>query len=271
MTIKKLLLISRPRFWLYVFGPYIIGISTLSDLNQLLRIDILYGLFYFLLPANIFIYSVNDYFDQSIDINNPKKNNQEMYMHSKDADFYRGLIFISGLMSLPLVLSSYQIAILTMVFLLLGFFYSSPPFRFKTKVFLDSISNIFYIIPGVIGYFFVSLKFPSVDIIAASSMWVIAMHLFSAIVDIDVDKKAGIRTTATTFGYTKSLILTIILWFASVTHVVPYNKVLIIGYIYALLPLFVLMKRLGMNKAYWIFPIINAVLGFVLFCVMIYG
>ncbi|HBE82737.1 MAG TPA: lycopene elongase, partial [Blastocatellia bacterium] len=48
-----LLKISRPRFWVYVFGPYLVGLAAAAaSANDLLRPgSIVFGL-YFLFPAN---------------------------------------------------------------------------------------------------------------------------------------------------------------------------------------------------------------------------
>ena len=59
--IRFLLKVSRPRFWIYIFGPYIVGlIAGVENKTELL--SLLYLLFgiYFLYPANLLIYGVND-------------------------------------------------------------------------------------------------------------------------------------------------------------------------------------------------------------------
>ncbi len=269
MTIKKIIVLSRPRFWLYTLGPYLVGIAAFSNLQSLLRAEILYGFFYFLLPANIFIYGINDYFDRSLDKINPKKYKQEAYLRQKDARLSLVLVVLSALLSLPLLFISPEISAALLLFLFIGFFYSSPPIRFKTKIFFDSLSNFFYIIPGIIGYLLITGTMPPFNILIAGSLWAIAMHLFSAIVDIDVDTKAGIRTTATAMGYKSSLIVTSILWLFAVVLVLSYTPLLIVGLIYAVFPILVLLKKFTITKAYWMFPWINAALGFILFCIVL--
>lgn len=269
MNIKKILKLSRPRFWLYTLGPFLIGIAAGGNMNSLFRFEIWYGFLYFLLPANLFIYGVNDYFDRHIDSINPKKHKQEAYMRQKDARYSLILVILSALLALPLFFVSLQITAALLTFLFVGFFYSSPPLRFKTKIVFDSLSNFFYIIPGIISYILMTDVLPPVDIMIAASLWAIAMHLFSAIVDIEADKKAGIGTSATALGYKKSLILTSLLWFSAATLVLPYSQLLLIGYVYAFLPLLVLIKKFTIAKAYWMFPWINAMLGFLLFWIVL--
>ena len=270
MNIRKILLISRPRFWLYTLGPYLLGISVV-DAQRLLSIDIWYGFFYFLLPANVLIYGVNDYFDNLQDIQNPKKHKQEAYMRPQEARFYLLVISISFLLSLPLLIMGSSAGIVALIFLFFGIFYSCPPLRFKTRPFLDSLSNFFYILPGVFGYILVTDSLPPGDIVVAGMLWAISMHLFSAIVDIKADTKSGIKTSATVLGYKKSLIFVSLLWFFSLVIVLPYSALLLAGVIYPILPLYLLRTKADIAKIYWVFPWINAAIGFLLFWIIIYG
>ena len=74
MKLSYLLKISRPRFWIYLLGPYLIGIIAATD-----TVDILYtipfwiGFLYFLFPANLLIYGANDISDYQTDQHNQKK------------------------------------------------------------------------------------------------------------------------------------------------------------------------------------------------------
>lgn len=269
-TIYKIILISRPRFWLYLLGPYLLGASAASGLAGFLKPEILYGLFYFLLPANIVIYAVNDYFDRSIDITNPKKKMQETYMKPQDRNFYLTLIVTGFFMSLPLFFISREVSFLLIVFFFFGIFYSCPPLRFKTKPFFDSASNFFYIIPGILSYCILTAKIPPFDIILSASLWSIAMHLFSAIVDITSDRKAGIMTSATVLGYKLSLVVTSIVWLFSMLFVRKYSLFLYVGCIYFLLPLVVLWKKYSIDNIYWLFPWITAIVGFSIFCFLLF-
>lgn len=271
MNFRKILLLSRPRFWIYILGPFIIGITPIHDPKNFPKIIIVYGFFYFLFPANLLIYGINDYFDRQIDLKNPKKIKQETRMKSSDMKTYQIFIALSVLLSLPLLVINKAITISMLIFIFFAIFYSSPPLRFKTKIILDSLSNVFYIFPGIIGFLLATDNFPSYDIIIAGWLWSIAMHLFSAIVDIDSDRKANIRTTAIFLGYRKSLLLTSILWLFSVLFILHYSIFFIFGFIYAILPLYILIKRADIRRIYWMYPRLNAILGFFLFWIAFYG
>ena len=70
--------VSRPRFWIYVFGPFLIGsICAISDKNELLNPKFWFFVPFFLLFANLLIYGVNDIFDYESDVLNAKKQDYE--------------------------------------------------------------------------------------------------------------------------------------------------------------------------------------------------
>ena len=64
---------------MYVFGPYLVGlIAGTPSPNALLSLPIIaFGVF-FLFPANLLIYGVNDVFDYETDVRNVKKEKYDM-------------------------------------------------------------------------------------------------------------------------------------------------------------------------------------------------
>jgi lycopene elongase/hydratase (dihydrobisanhydrobacterioruberin-forming) len=78
MRLSRVIRISRPRFWIYELGPYMVGVlgglianSYIGAYFHILLV-IIFGL-YFLIPANIWIYGINDIYDYETDKLNPKK------------------------------------------------------------------------------------------------------------------------------------------------------------------------------------------------------
>ena len=75
MTFREVLRISRPRFWLYEAATFGL-VGTVAALQGLSFFsDWRYWVFalYFLIPANILIYGINDISDYETDKLNPKK------------------------------------------------------------------------------------------------------------------------------------------------------------------------------------------------------
>src|SRR6056297_3228728 len=99
-----LLKLSRPRFWLYLAGPVLVGVaygaSGVADLFAPAGVALFA---YFLVPANVYLYGVNDAFDADIDAQNPKKTGED----AREERFRGGLavtavVAICGLAGLAL-------------------------------------------------------------------------------------------------------------------------------------------------------------------------
>jgi len=76
--LSYLCVLSRPRFWFYLAGPVVVGVAVAAQSVDDLFTPMTIGLFaYFLLPANVLLYGVNDIFDVEVDAENPKKTDKE--------------------------------------------------------------------------------------------------------------------------------------------------------------------------------------------------
>lgn len=266
-----LLRVSRPRFWIYVFGPYIIGIAAGAEAKEdFLRFDVLIFALFFLFPANLLIYGVNDIFDFETDRLNPKKAEYELLVRP---EAYRKLIFWIVLLNLPFIAAALFLAFRALPslagFILLSVFYSIPPIRAKEIPFLDSFFNVLYVFPGAFAYQMLTGSFPSIAVILAAGSWTAAMHAYSAIADIDADRKAGLRTIATALGFTGTHVFCtmsyIVAGFLALTFAPP---VMLLGLVYVALIRFsstYSTDRKGVFKVYRIFPFVNAASGFILF------
>jgi 4-hydroxybenzoate polyprenyltransferase len=267
----QILKLSRPSFWFYLAGPFFVGFTfgaqSLIDFNM----DFFILLFYFLIPANILVYSINDLADEKIDILNAKKENKEIRVNESNKIAVKIAFYFSLFCSLLVLfmLKDQTSILLFLAFIFLSIFYSLPPIRFKTKIFLDFISNILYILPGILGFYEATSLLPNWIFILASMFWAFAMHLFSAVVDIEPDTKANIKTSAVYLGLKKSLLLCFLFWSISwllIWYSGVFNHFVYIFMIYPLLPLYVLWKKnIDLERVYWWYPVINIVLGFILF------
>lgn len=261
-TLVNILKTSRPRFWAYLAGPFVLGaVYSSSTIPELLEIEKIILFLYFLLPANLFLYGVNDYFDRSIDRLNPKKGSKEIrYSGNRLKDL---VVVLSGLLGF-IIAFPLQILPLMSVFLALSAAYSVPPLRLKTKPLLDSFSNGLYLVPALIG-FSISGRFPSLELVAGGLAWTMAMHTFSAIPDIKPDRRAGIRTTATFLGRKKTYVYCGIFW--SVSALFFGASDLRLGSLFLIYPILVVLfylSDMSDSNAYWRYPYINIATGTVL-------
>ena len=257
-----LLRLSRPRFWLYLAGPALVGAVYAAGSTAEPFAPLVLALYaYFLVPANVFLYGVNDVFDADVDAENPKKDDREVrYRGGRDVVLVVLACGVLGVAALPALPTQGALAMLA--FLALSVQYSAPPFRFKTTPFLDSLSNGLYVLPGVVTYAAVAGGFPPVAAVAGGWLWTMAMHTFSAVPDIEPDRRAGIETTATFLGERRTYAYCGAVWTAAaaVFALVDPRLGALLG-VYPVFLAWVALSDVAVDRAYWWFPFLNTTVG----------
>lgn len=267
--LKSIIYISRPRFWGYTAGPFLLGyIAGSANIYSLLSSQFLLLILFFLLPANILLYGINDYFDADTDAFNPKKKTHETLLKQTEKSRLKILLLLTLGLSLIilLILPTLLSAILFSLFILLSVFYSAPPLRFKARPFVDSASNVLYALPALVAFSLFQNSF-SIYVVLSMCFWTAGMHLYSAIPDIKADKKAHLLTTAVLLGEKYSLFLCTLLYTLSVVFasLTPLSYLSLLGSIYIIIPLIGVSKPHLISKIYWYFPYINMSAGLLLF------
>ncbi len=269
--------LSRPRFWLYQGGPVVVAVTYAADGPGELFSPLAVALFlYFTIPANVFLYGVNDIFDQDIDQVNPKKDEGREVSYRGDRIVVASII-VSGLLATGFLpwLPPLGIAAL-LAWAALSVEYSAPPLRFKTTPLLDSLSNGLYILPGVVAYAAIEGVAPPVTAVAGAWLWTMGMHTFSAIPDIEPDREAGIETTATFLGESNTYYYCVMCWLTA-SFVFTYTHWVfgLLLLIYPGLVFGILAVGVDIDEAYWWYPAINTLVGMVFtlvgLWVMLYG
>jgi 4-hydroxybenzoate polyprenyltransferase len=271
--IKTAFKISRFRFWFYLAGPFTVGcIWGAKRYLDLLNLEFFVFLFYFLFPANILLYGVNDYYDRETDIINPKKGEKEQLISEKEREKVKIIlltVLISSLLLFFFMKNVFETVIFSS-FLLLSIFYSARPLRFKTIPILDSASNFLYALPGIFAFYQVSGSLPILAILIAAFLHTFAMHLFSAIPDIEYDRNTGMKTTAVLLGKKKSLFICALLWtgFSAIVLIIGRFSIFsVLTLIYPLNVIHLIGTGLEVNSIYWYYPYINTGLGGLLFLI----
>lgn len=276
MNLSKIIKISRPRFWLYAGGTFLVGLAAgASSLQSLLSVQWILYFLYFILPANIFIYGINDLYDDDTDAFNSKKDDKEHRLQIAERKFTKIFVWFSAILGIIVAITSptWQGSALVLVSVFLAWAYSSKPFRFKAKPFIDAISNVHYAVIGFAAYAMASGHWPPLWAVLAAWFWTASMHIFSAVPDIEADLKANLKTTAIFFGFNKSLVVTSLLWLGTTICLFvgnfhsPYS--IIASLLYVIMPLLLInSSHQRITKVYWYYPIINAVYGLVLFWIL---
>jgi 4-hydroxybenzoate polyprenyltransferase len=199
-------------------GTFFIGVLVATNfLEDFLKPEILVFAFFFLIPANILIYGVNDIYDYETDKLNPKKVEYEaLLVPEKHKSVWVWILATN----IPFVIYAFALNARTGIYLLIfyffAFFYSAYPIRAKIRPFFDSLFSAgHYIFTGVFGYFLAGGEgFPIIGFIAGV-LWAMAMHAYSAVPDIKADTDAGLRTIATWLGRDRTIVMCLVFYIAS--------------------------------------------------------
>ncbi len=275
MKFLTLLRISRPRFWLYLGGTYVLGAAAgVSLASELLSLQHVLWFLYFLIPANIVLYGINDLCDRDTDALNVKKGSKEHFLLKQEVRSVRRAVWLSVALGIPLLFFADWTARCALLgFFLLAWMYSAPPIRAKAKPFLDSATNVLYVLPGIAGYAIATDSSVSWLVVLGAAAWTMAMHLFSAIPDRTPDAQAGLQTTAVVLGHTGALALCALLWtifagaiiFATAAAAWSFASLL-----YVCIPLALLGRKPDVvASVYWYFPWLNALLGMAAFFALV--
>jgi 4-hydroxybenzoate polyprenyltransferase len=122
--------------------------------------------------------------------------------------------------------------------------------------------------PGVFAYYWVTGNLPSFIILVAGFLHSYAMHLFSAIPDIEYDTETGITTTAVFLGRNVSLIICLLAWsgLSAISVILggasPFR---FLPLVYPLMVLKLLIQDQKVESVYWYYPYINIGLGGLMF------
>jgi len=256
--------LSRPRFWLYLAGPVLVGVVYAASAPAEFFRPIAVALFlYFLVPANVFLYGVNDVFDAEIDRLNPKKADEGREVRFTGSRRVTAAVVAAAALGVGFVPFLPVEALAGLAgFYLLGTAYSAPPLRFKTTPFLDSLSNGLYVTPAIVAYAAVAGAFPPGLAIAGGWLWTMGMHTFSAIPDVEPDRAAGVATTATLLGERRTLVYCGGCWLAAAVLVALVHPFL--GAVFLVFPAFlagIVAFGVDIDRAYWWFPIVNTLAG----------
>ncbi len=263
--------VSRPRFWFYLLGPYTVGCIWGADgYLDLLKPWFFVYFFFFMFPANVLLYGVNDLWDRETDELNPKKEGKEHRVKPGEREALRRLVLAA--VALGLLLTVFQRGmverLILLAFIFLSYYYSAEPIRFKQRPFLDSASNILYALPGVFSYHLTSGTLPPTPVLAAAFMHTFSMHLFSAVPDIAYDTETGITTTAVTLGRRASLALCLVLWSGLAAFSLQLgqgNPLSLLPLTYPLMTAALMVLDKAVDSVYWFYPYINVGFGCLLF------
>ncbi|MDP9380128.1 MAG: prenyltransferase [Chloroflexota bacterium] len=262
---RKYLKISRPKFWLYLLGPYFLGaVLALEDPSQLWSWPFWSLFAWWTFPANLLLYGVNDISDYDTDQHNPKKVRDEalVYPHERPA-LLGTILLLTGLAVPALVASNTRVVLAFALFLALAVAYSVPPLRLKARPVLDSLSNSLYLTPLLAGWWSFTSDMPLPSLMLAGVLWCAAMHAYSAVPDIESDRRAGLSTIATLLGHEGTLLMCALSYLGAALLVSLHDALagLLLGVYPLVMTAQLLRARARVSQWYRFFPVLNGLAG----------
>jgi len=241
--------VSRPGLWFATIWLYLLPTSNMDIWNSG---SFWYGFFYICFPLNFLVYGWNDVVDQKTDSLNPRKDtfwfgakgtasqlkNLWKPIAIMQLIFYPYLVFIGGFKMLWLLLA----------FVIINGLYNLPKHGLRSRPPLELLCQIGYLLVVPL-----SIWLNDTDPIPWTTyfyllLFALQSHLIGEVMDIEPDRKAGRKTTATIIGMKKTKLLIILIVTAEVTLLYTvyqeyiFGSMLAIGLIWLLIDLFLVFK-----------------------------
>jgi 4-hydroxybenzoate polyprenyltransferase len=269
--VRWIFAISRPRIWIYTAGSFVLGfLFWHKNFSFFSNPDFLYLLVWLTLPANLFLYALNDAFDFETDLKNPKKDGFEQKSSGNDKN---SLLSIAGISALTFSLLFFKLPLFLKVISILWFLiiltYNIPPFRFKSVPVADLIFAFNFPLWGVFGYYLASNELPSPLSLLLMALFAITMHIYTSSGDVEYDKNAGIKTISTALGSVNNSVLACCLLLVAIFIISVMAGILYISLIASLYLIFFLVQliyssKLSLFKWYSYFIFLHYITGYIL-------
>ncbi len=195
--------VSRPSRWGNTLGPFVIGIIASTDLTIYLWLALIVFGFYFIYPGNLLLHGLSVLSDIEDGKQQPQNDVYQVLSQPKKRQTLLRAIF---LWNVPFMLVWFVDDLPGMMkiglagFIFLSFFYSLRPVKAKRRPFLDVLFSTIYIFPAIFSYGLLEYKLPPTLLLIAAALWCMSTYAYSAIQNIETDKKLGFKTTATVLG-----------------------------------------------------------------------
>jgi len=153
---------------------------------------------------------INIAFDKKIDIF-AKKPIVKAFIHISTKEMLFASVFLSFIsLFLLYFFINIEVFLLGLIIVIIGFFYSTPPIRLKTKPPFDCVMNALGgSIPFFMGWMIISTFLTFESFIYGLIIFLIILHTFFFFTtsDIEVDKEMGIKTSCNIIGIKNSIIV----------------------------------------------------------------
>lgn len=261
--VSWIILLSRPIFYPLILSIYLLGLITnLPPDTSSILIDIVF----LTLPLGIIICGLNDIADHKSDLDNPRKNSwQGIKLQKHQFPLVITLVLSNTLLFslIYLIIRKPLHSFLVILIAFCAYLYSFPPFRFKSKPFLDSAINALGLVAiFLFGNLHTANTFKLSPGLMAITLGMIAMHTLSSLMDLQIDKKNKDLTTSVFLGQKLTLFYCSLIFFL-ILFVLPSSTVVLIYICFSILFMItsIFINNIPSSKIFWIQAI-----GFIFLC-----
>lgn len=211
-AILQIVKVARPGFWPTHLWFYLLPFAT-RDMFALPAFWL--GCVYVCFPLGLLLYGWNDYGDFESDRDNDRKDSWLFGAKPNEA-LRRHLPSWIASVQLPFVLllvwlGGWQMLGWFFAVLLVNYTYNT--LQFKALPVLDLLNQVGYLLIFVLASWLCDVPQLSLPAMAFSALFAMQSHLFGQLMDIDVDRAAGRRSTAVLLGVTASKMLLVAIMF----------------------------------------------------------
>ncbi len=172
------------------------------------------GLVFVTFPLNYLVYGLNDYNDVAADKVNDRKGNFLFGAKASTAILKRVPLWIA-LINLPFAIyfvfeAGLQMFIVLFFMVAVNYIYNFKPFRIKERPPFEILIQIGYVVTALFSLLLNKLPMLPWLTMAYLSLFAFQAHIAGEIMDIEPDRKAGKKTTATRIGRKKAKLLMLV-------------------------------------------------------------
>ena len=219
----KHLKISRPGLWFPTVWMYLVPFQLVTDfwLEPIFWLGFIFCTF----PLNYLVYGLNDYNDYEADAINDRKGNY-LFGAKLSKRQLHNVPLVTVTVILPFivvftVISGFKMFLLLAFMVLVNIAYNFKPFRFKERPPFEIFIQIGYVFTALFSIVLNDLSMLSWQTFLYLTLFAFQAHIAGEIMDIEPDRKANKKTTATVIGRKKTKLImlllllaeTYILWF----------------------------------------------------------
>ena len=212
--LKKLLFylkVSRPGLWFATIWLYLLPTSQMESVWS--DPTFYYGLFFVCFPLNFLVYGWNDIVDQKTDALNPRKDSF-WFGARGSADQLKILwkaILVVQIVTGPLLVyfGGMNSVYLFLAFVFINGLYNLPTYGLRSRPPLELICQVGYLLVAALSVAINDTAPLPWTTYLYLYLFSVQSHLMGEVMDIDPDRAAGRKTTATKIGRKKTKLLII--------------------------------------------------------------